>query len=86
MIKFCDGEQKASPVNNFFTPTPEKIPGYDCEIIMAAGNFIQGSSIEFSADAPIRNPYTVFIQGSLTWFHGKNAVLIALDRFLNKKK
>ena len=85
LIKFCEGVQKASPVNNFFTPTPEKIPGYGCEIIMAAGNFIQGSSIEFSADAPIRNPYTVFIQGSLTWFHGKNAVLIALDRLLNKK-
>ena len=86
LIKFCEGVQKASPVNSFFTPIPEKIPGYDCEIIMAAGNFIQGSSIEFSADAPIRDQYTVFIQGALTWFHGKNAILIALDRLLNKRK
>ena len=85
LIRFCEGVQKASPVNNFFCPVPEKIPGYDCEIIMAAGNFIQGSSIEFSADAPIREPYTVFLQGALTWSHGKNAVLIALDWLLNKK-
>lgn len=85
LIRFCEGVQKASPVNNFFCPVPEKIPGYNCEIIMAAGNFIQGSSIEFSADAPLREPYVAFLQGALTWPHGKNAVLIALDWLLNKK-
>ena len=55
------------------------MPGYDCEIIMAAGNFVQGASIEFSADAPIRYPYTVFLQGSLSWVHSKSALLIALS-------
>ena len=79
LIKFCHGIQKASPVDSFVTPTPWQMPGYDCDIIMAAGNFIQGASIEFSADAPIRPPYTVFLQGSLSWPHSKNALLIALS-------
>lgn len=84
LIKFCEGAQKASPVDSFVIPNPWPMPGYNCDIIMAAGTFIQGSSIEFTADAPIKPPYTVFLQGALTWPHGKNAVLIALDLMMNK--
>lgn len=79
LIKFCQGIQKASPVDNFVEPTPWPMPGYNCDIIMAAGTFVQGASIEFSADAPIREPYTVFLQGSLSWPHSKNALLIAIE-------
>jgi Cystathionine beta-lyase family protein involved in aluminum resistance len=83
LIKFCEGIQKSSPVDSFVLPNPWPMPGYDCDIIMAAGTFVQGSSIEFTADAPIKPPYTVFLQGSLSWLHSKNALLMALD-WMNK--
>lgn len=79
LIKFCEGVQKASPVDSFVVPKPWPMPGYNCDIIMAAGTFVQGASIEFTADAPIKPPYTAFLQGALTWPHGKNALLIALN-------
>jgi cystathionine beta-lyase family protein involved in aluminum resistance len=80
--KFCRAIQEAGPVDSFVTPIEELIPGYNKKIIMAAGTFIQGASIEFSADAPIQEPYTVFLQGAQTWSHGKLGVIIAADRLL----
>ncbi|TQS75476.1 methionine gamma-lyase family protein [Ornithinibacillus gellani] len=75
MIAFCQAIQEYSPVNSHFTPYPSDMPGYEDEVIMAAGTFIQGSSIELSADGPIREPYLVFIQGGLTYAHVKIAVV-----------
>jgi len=82
--KFCTSVQQAGPVNNFCVPIANFMPGYDCEIIMASGSFIQGASIEFSADAPVREPYTVFLQGALTWPHGKLGVLMTANNLLNQ--
>ncbi|MDF2820068.1 MAG: Cystathionine beta-lyase family protein involved in aluminum resistance [Clostridiales bacterium] len=79
VISFCKGIQAAAPVDSFVTPEPWAMPGYDCEVIMAAGAFIQGSSIELSADAPIKQPYTVFFQGGLSWHHAKIGVMMALQ-------
>ena len=79
VIEFCRGIQKAAPVDSFVSPEPWDMPGYDSQVIMAAGAFIQGSSIELSADAPIKPPYTVFLQGGLTWQHAKYGIIIALD-------
>jgi len=79
VISFCQGIQKASPVDSFVTPIPDNMPGYDCPVIMAAGAFVQGSSIELSADAPIKPPYTVFLQGGLSWHHAKIGVMMALQ-------
>ena len=79
VISFCKGIQAAAPVDSYVTPEPWDMPGYDCQIIMAAGAFISGSSIELSADAPIRPPYAVFYQGALTWPHAKCGVLVALN-------
>ena len=75
LIAFCQGIQKYSPVDSFVSPEPWPMPGYDNDIIMAAGGFVQGSSIELSADAPIREPYLLFIQGGLSRFHTKYAVI-----------
>ncbi|MBQ7761800.1 MAG: methionine gamma-lyase family protein [Clostridia bacterium] len=75
LIKFCQGIQSASPVDSYVTPMPWAMPGYQDEVIMAAGAFTQGSSIELSADGPIRPPYTAFFQGSLTYESGKIAIL-----------
>ncbi len=80
VIAFCKGIQAASPVDSFVDPEPWNMPGYSDPVIMAAGAFVQGSSIELSADAPIRPPYTVYIQGGLTYSHGKLAVMKSLDR------
>lgn len=85
VIAFCRGIQKGAPVDSFVSPEPWDMPGYDCPVIMAAGAFIQGSSIELSADAPIKPPYTVFLQGGLSWHHAKIGNIIALQTMLDKK-
>lgn len=78
LIAFCQGIQKGSPVDSFVTPEPWEMPGYDCPVIMAAGAFIQGSSIELSADAPIKPPYTAYMQGGLVYEHVKLGIMSAL--------
>ena len=83
LIKFCKGIQKGSPIDSYVECEPWAMPGYNDEVIMAAGAFIQGSSIELSADAPIREPYIAYLQGGLTFDHGKIGVLIALNNVLN---
>ena len=83
LIKFCKGIQKASPKDSFVECEPWAMPGYEDEVIMAAGAFIQGSSIELSADAPIREPYIAYLQGGLTFDHGKIGILISLNNILN---
>ena len=80
VIAFCRGIQSASPVDSFVTPEPWAMPGYSSEVIMAAGAFVQGSSIELSADAPIRPPYIAYFQGGLTYEHSKFGVIKSLDR------
>jgi cystathionine beta-lyase family protein involved in aluminum resistance len=84
MITFCQAIQKASPVNSFAVPYPDYMPGYEDDVIMAAGTFIQGASIELTADGPIRPPYIAFVQGGLTFEHVKIAVLSAVDELLTK--
>jgi cystathionine beta-lyase family protein involved in aluminum resistance len=71
VIAFCQGIQAAAPVDSYVTPEPWDMPGYDSQVIMAAGAFVQGSSIELSADGPIKPPYAVYFQGGLTWYHAK---------------
>ena len=78
LIAFCRSIQKASPVDSFVIPEPWDMPGYQCQVIMAAGAFVQGSSIELSADAPIAPPYTAYMQGGLTYEHVKLAVMSAV--------
>lgn len=80
---FCEGIQAAAPVDSFVTPEPWDMPGYDSQVIMAAGAFIQGSSIELSADGPIKPPYSVFFQGGLTWYHAKLGILMSLQRLID---
>ena len=80
--KFCKGIQLGAPVGSYVTPEPWDMPGYDCQVIMAAGAFIQGASIELSADAPMREPYTVYLQGGLTFESGKLGVLLAVQELL----
>lgn len=84
VIAFCQGIQKGAPVDSYVTPEPWAMPGYDCPVIMAAGAFVQGSSIELSADAPIKPPYNVFMQGGLSWHHGKIGVMIGLQTMVDK--
>ena len=80
--KFCKGIQFGAPVDSFVTPEPWDMPGYDCPVIMAAGAFIQGASIELSCDAPMREPYTAYLQGGLTYESGKAGVLLAVEELL----
>jgi cystathionine beta-lyase family protein involved in aluminum resistance len=80
--KFCRGIQLGAPVDSYVTPEPWDMPGYDSQVIMAAGAFIQGASIELSADAPMREPYTVYLQGGLTYESGKTGVLLAVEQLL----
>ena len=80
LIAFCQGIQVAAPVDSYVTPEPWDMPGYDSQVIMAAGAFVQGSSIELSADGPLRPPYTAFFQGGLTWYHGKLGIMMALQK------
>lgn len=84
MKKFCLGIQSGAPVDSFVIPEPWPMPGYDCPVIMAAGSFIQGSSIELSADGPIREPYTVYMQGGLTFESGKLGVMMAVSAMLEE--
>ena len=79
---FCRGIQAAAPVDSFVTPEPWAMPGYDSDVIMAAGAFVQGSSIELSADGPLKPPYTVFFQGGLTWYHAKAGILCSAQKLL----
>ncbi|MEG0381603.1 MAG: methionine gamma-lyase family protein, partial [Kurthia sp.] len=82
MIEFTQTIQANSPVNAHFAPEPSLLPGYTDEVIMAAGTFVQGASIEFSADGPIREPYTVYMQGGLTYEHVKYAILSAVQQIV----
>ena len=84
VIAFCEGIQAAAPVDSYVTPVPGDMPGYDSQVIMAAGAFVQGSSIELSADAPIRPPYAVFFQGGITWYHAKLGILMSVQKMLDK--
>jgi len=84
VIAFCRGIQGAAPVDSFVAPEPWDMPGYDDQVIMAAGAFVQGSSIELSADAPMTPPYIVYMQGGLTWFHAKLGVMAALDEMVKR--
>lgn len=83
VIQFCKGIQAAAPVDSFVTPEPWDMPGYDSQVIMAAGAFVQGSSIELSADGPIKPPYTVYFQGGLTWYHAKLGILKSLQALID---
>ena len=80
VIAFCQGIQAAAPVDSFVSPEPWDMPGYDSPVIMAAGAFVQGSSIELSADGPIKPPYAVYFQGGLTWQHAKFGILMSLQK------
>ncbi len=83
MIAFCKGIQAAAPVDSYVDPLPWDMPGYNDKVIMAAGAFIQGSSIELSADGPIRPPYAVYFQGGLTWLHAKTGILMSLQKLID---
>ena len=84
LIAFCEGIQAAAPVDSSFAPEPWDMPGYDSQVIMAAGAFISGSSIELSADGPLREPYTAYFQGGLTWPHGKFGIIKAFQSLVDK--
>ena len=84
MLAFCLGIQQAAPVDSYVTPIPWAMPGYDAEVVMAAGAFVQGSSIELSADGPIRPPYAVYFQGGLTWCHAKLGILMSLQKLVEQ--
>lgn len=83
MVAFCKGIQSAAPVDSYVAPEPWAMPGYESEVIMAAGAFVQGASIELSADGPIRPPYAVYFQGGLTWFHAKLGILMSIQKLLD---
>lgn len=83
LCAFCEGIQEAAPVDSYVTPEPWDMPGYDSQVIMAAGAFVQGSSIELSADGPLREPYNVYFQGGLTWYHGKAGILKSLQKLVD---
>ncbi|MBQ3795600.1 MAG: methionine gamma-lyase family protein [Butyrivibrio sp.] len=83
VIAFCEGVQAAAPVDSFVNPEPWDMPGYDAQVIMAAGAFVSGSSIELSADGPIKPPYSVFFQGGLTWPHAKLGILKTLQKLVD---
>jgi len=84
VIAFCEGIQAAAPIDSHVTPQPGDMPGYDAKVIMAAGAFVSGSSIELSADGPIKPPYAVYFQGGLTWQHAKFGILKSLQTLVNK--
>ena len=84
--RFCKGIQFGAPVDSYVTPEPWDMPGYDSQVIMAAGAFIQGASIELSADAPMREPYTVYLQGGLTFESGRLGVLLAVQELLGREQ
>ncbi len=84
VIAFCQGIQAAASVDSFVTPEPWDMPGYDSKVIMAAGAFTMGASIELSADAPLREPYAVWLQGGLTFPTGKTGIMLAAQRMFEK--
>ena len=83
MVAFCKGIQAAAPVDSYVDPIPGDMPGYDSQVIMAAGAFVQGSTMELSADGPIREPYAVYFQGGLTWAHAKLGILMSLQKMVD---
>ncbi len=83
MIAFCKGIQAAAPVDSFVAPEPWAMPGYQDQVIMAAGAFVQGSSIELSADGPIKSPYIIYFQGGLTWYHAKLGIMMSLQAMID---
>ena len=85
LIAFCEGIQAAAPVDSFVTPEPWDMPGYDSQVIMAAGAFVSGASIELSADGPLKAPYAAFFQGGLTWHHARFGIMKSLQRCLDRK-
>ena len=84
VIAFCKGIQAAAPVDSYVTPVPGDMPGYDSQVIMAAGAFVQGSSIELSADAPLREPFAVYFQGGITWPHAKLGILKSVQSMIDE--
>jgi len=84
LIAFCEGIQAAAPVDSSFAPEPWDMPGYDSKVIMAAGAFVSGSSIELSADGPLRDPYTAYFQGGITWSHGKFGIIKSFQTLVDK--
>ena len=82
LIKFVQGIQSASPIDSSFLPIPDDMPGYDDKVIMASGSFVQGSSIELSCDGPIRPPYIAYMQGSISYYYGKYAVINAVNKLI----
>ena len=82
VVAFCEGIQKAAPIDSFVTPEPWDMPGYSSQVIMAAGAFVQGASIELSADAPIKPPYVAYMQGGLTYESAKLGIMVATDKML----
>ncbi len=84
LIAFCEGIQAAAPVDSYVTPEPWDMPGYDAKVIMAAGAFVSGSSIELSADGPLKEPYAVYFQGGLTWQHAKYGILRTIQSLVDK--
>ena len=83
MKKFCRGVQAGAPVDSYVTPEPWQMPGYNVPVIMAAGAFVQGSSIELSADGPMREPYTLYVQGGITYESGKLGIMMAVNEMLS---
>lgn len=83
LISFCQAIQAASPVDSYVRPEPWDMPGYDDQVIMAAGSFVMGSSIELSVDGPLREPYAAYFQGGLTWYHAKTAILMSLQKLVD---
>ena len=83
MVAFCQAVQKFSPIDAHVSPVPAYMPGYEDDVIMAAGAFVQGASIELSADGPIKPPYAVYFQGGLTWYHAKLGILMSLQKLVD---
>ena len=84
LVAFCQGIQSGSPIDSYLLPEPWDMPGYDSQVIMAAGAFIQGSSIELSADGPMKPPYAVYFQGGLTWYHAKFGIMMSMQKMYEK--
>lgn len=82
MVAFCKGIQLAAPVDSFVVPEPSEMAGYDAKVVMAAGTFMQGSTIELSADGPVEPPYAIYFQGGLTWYHAKLGILFSVQKLL----
>ena len=83
-VAFCQAVQSASPIDSYVLPMPWDMPGYDDQVVMAAGAFVQGSSIELSADAPLREPYIAYFQGGLSYWHSRFGVIKSLDALYKK--